>query len=719
MARRDYNEDLERIISAVRSYTPPEGIDLIKRAFDFARRKHENSRRASGEPYFVHPLETAKILIEMNLDAPTIAAALLHDVMEDEGVKYEELESLFGKEVADLVAGVTKISSLEFFGSSEERQIENYRKLTIAMARDVRVLLIKFADRLHNMRTLEHLPPERQRKIALETLEIYAPLAHRLGMFRMKVELEDLAFKFLHPEEYRQIAQLVRQKREERERYTKEMAERIREVLEEAGIKAEVFGRPKNFYSIYVKMKTQGVPFENIYDLIAFRVLVEKVQDCYAALGVIHSKWTPIPGRIKDYIALPKSNGYRSLHTTVIDSGRPVEIQIRTYEMHRIAEYGVAAHWKYKSGISGRTPYDDYIAWLRSLVEQLRDVKKPHQFITSIKSELEPEEIYVFTPKGDLKVLPKGSTPIDFAYAVHTEIGHRCVGAKVNNRFVSLKYKLKTGDIVEIITDPNARPSRDWLRIVKSSRARSKIRRWLREHEREEYRKLGENMLEAELKLRRLSPKHYLTPENLERLASELKCKSVDDMLVDIGYGKISAQRAAALLLSWQEGEERREIERPAPPTPGIRIDGIDRALFRIAKCCNPIPGDEIVGYITRGRGLTIHAAWCPRIKGEAERVISVEWAPRNGETYPVELLIESDDRKGLLRDLSHAISKLGVNITLANSRAIDSVTAVHRFIVEVTGVDQLKKVMTALSGVKGVRWVRRKTAGEEGIKPL
>jgi len=712
MPFRNYAEDLNRIISAISSYSTPDNIDLVKEAFHFAEEKHRNRKRASGDPYFTHCIETAKILIELNMDAPTIAASLLHDVMEDEGVSYQELAERFGTEIADMVGGVTKISSIEFFGSSEERQVENYRKLTIAMARDIRVLLIKLADRLHNMRTLGYLAPEKQRKIALETLEIYAPLAHRLGMFRMKVDLEDLAFKHLHPEEYRQIAQLVSEKREERERYTKEVAGKIKNVLEEAGIEAEVWGRPKHFYSIYKKMRRQNIPFENLYDLIAFRVLVKDVPDCYSALGVIHSKWTPIPGRIKDYIALPKSNRYQSLHTTVIESGRPVEIQIRTYDMHKIAEYGIAAHWKYKEGVSGQSPYDNYIAWLRSLVEQMRDVNKPAQFITSIKTELAPEEIYVFTPKGDLKVLPEGATPIDFAYSVHTEIGHHCVGAKVNSRFVSLRHKLQTGDIVEIITDPNATPSRDWLRIVRSSRARSKIRRWLREHEREQYRELGRSLIEAELKLRRLSPKNYLTPENLERIAAELKCRSVDDMLVDIGYGKISAQHFANLLIPEERRrEEPEEIvgKRKPAPTSGVVIDGIDQAYIRVAKCCNPIPGDEIVGYITRGRGLSIHVVGCPRIGGEMERLIPVRWAPKEGVTYPAVVIVESDDRKGLLRDLSNAISKLEVNISQAHSEIIDPITSVHRFVVDVTGVDQLQRVMESLSRVKGVRQVKRK----------
>jgi GTP pyrophosphokinase len=710
MPSRDYSEDLNEIISAIKPYAGPEGMDLVIGAFHFAREKHKGRRRASGEPYFIHCIETAKILIELSMDAPTIAASLLHDVMEDEGVTYQELEGRFGKEIADLVGGVTKISSIEFFGSSEERQVENYRKLTIAMARDIRVLLIKLADRLHNMRTLEYLPSEKRRKIALETLEIYAPLAHRLGIFRIKVDLEDLAFKHLHPEEYRQIAQLVSEKREERERRAREVAGKIKKVLDDAGIEAKVSGRTKHFYSIYRKMRRQNIPFENLYDLTAFRVLVKDVPDCYAALGVIHSKWTPIPGRIKDYIALPKSNRYQSLHTTVIESGRPVEIQIRTYDMHKIAEYGIAAHWKYKEGVPGQSPYDNYIAWLRSLVEQMRDVNKPAQFITSIKTELAPEEIYVFTPKGDLKVLPEGATPIDFAYSVHTEIGHHCVGAKVNNRFVSLRHKLQTGDIVEIITDPNAKPSKDWLRLVRSSRARSKIRRWLREHEREQYRELGESMIEAELKLRRLTPKNYLTPENLERMASELKCKSVEDMLVDIGYGKISAQHFVNLLAPEMREKAEEKVSRRRPtPTTGVIIDGIDQAYIRVAKCCNPIPGDEIVGYITRGRGLSIHVAGCPRIGGEMERVIPVSWAPKDGVTYPAEILVESDDRTGLLRDLSNAISKLEVNISQAHSEIVDPITSVHRFVVDVTGMDQLRKVMESLSLVKGVRQVKRK----------
>lgn len=707
---------LEELLSGIRRYmlTPdPSEIELLKKAYDYSYEYHKGQVRESGCPYFVHPYEVTRILIELRMDISTLCAGLLHDVVEDvRQVTVEDIQREFGKEVALLVEGVTKLETIEFL-RLDEREAENYRKMVLAMARDVRVIIVKLADRLHNMQTIGYKKEPSRRRIAQETLDIYAPLAHRLGIARLRTELEDLAFKTLEPELYKDIAQRVQEKRAEREAYTERFAAQIRQALAEANIKAEVFGRPKHLYSIYQKMTQRGVPFESIYDLIGFRVLVEKRDDCYLALGVIHSRWMPMPERFKDYIATPKLNGYRSLHTTVLDGGRPVEVQIRTYEMHRIAEFGVAAHWRYKESQGGSaTQALERFAWLRQLVEQIQEVKNPQEFLQSMRGELYDEEIFVFTPKGDMKVLRKGSTPIDFAFAIHSEIGFHATGARVNGHIVPLKSELSNGDIVEILTDPDAHPSRDWLRFVKSPRARTKIKRWLREQEFEQSIQLGRRLLEAELRTHHLAPKKYLKPSLLEELAKKFEHKDVDSFLADIGNGQISPQRVYHTLVP---PEERKEPPVAPQPTPiqvvDARLQGI-QAVTRVAKCCMPIPGDEVVGFITRGRGITIHARDCSRIAGEFERIVPIEWISSGGNTYRTEIVVESNDRKALLRDVADAIAAQGVNIYKAEVTTPDSFTAVHHFTVDVTGTEQLKAVTNAVARVRGVRHISRRRRG-------
>jgi GTP pyrophosphokinase len=704
------------LIAGIRRYMPtldaPE-LDLFTKAFNYAREHHEGQIRNSGCPYFVHPYEVTRILIELRMDIPTLCAGLLHDVVEDvQQVNTDDIQKEFGKEIAFLVEGVTKLGAIEFL-RLDERDAENYRKMVLAMARDVRVIIVKLADRLHNMQTIGYKKEASRRRIAQETLDIYAPLAHRLGIARLRTELEDLAFKALEPEFYKDIAQRVQEKRAEREAYTERLTAQIRESLAEASIKAEVFGRPKHLYSIYQKITQRGVPFESIYDLIGFRVLVESRGDCYLALGVIHDRWMPMPERFKDYIATPKSNGYRSLHTTVLDSGRPVEVQIRTYEMHRIAEFGVASHWRYKEPQSSApTQSLERFAWLRQLVEQIQEVKNPQEFLQSMRGELYDEEIFVFTPKGDMKVLKKGATPIDFAFSIHSEIGLHATGARVNGHIVPLKSELSNGDIVEIMTEPDARPSRDWLRFVKSPRARTKIKHWLREQEFEQSVQLGRRLIEAELRTHHLTPKNYLKPAVLEDLAKKLGHEDAESFLADVGNGQISPQRVYHTLVPPEEREE--PFTTPEPTRLQVvdaRLDGI-QAVTRVAKCCMPIPGDDVVGFVTRGRGVTIHARDCPRIAGEFERIVPIDWIPSGTHTYRTEIVVESNDRKALLRDVADAIAAEGANIYKADVTTPDSFTALHHFTMDVTGTAQLKAVTNAVARVRGVRHISRRKRG-------
>ncbi len=710
---------LEALIEEIPKYQPGADLDLVKRAYCFSEVCHRGQQRASGEPYLSHPLEVADILTTLKMDVTTVTAGLLHDVLEDTQTTKEDLAREFGPEIAELVDGVTKISKLAFT-SREERQAENFRKMLVAMARDIRVLMIKLADRLHNMRTLHYLPPEKTAKVAQETLDIYTPLAHRLGMATVKAELEDLALKALHPEDYEDLQRRVAKRRLEREAEINQAIAILEKKLGEVGIEAQIQGRPKHFYSIWKKMHDQGREFDEIYDLTAVRVITQSVRDCYGALGVIHSVWKPVPGRFKDFIAMPKVNMYQSLHTTVIGpKGDPVEIQIRTWEMHRIAEEGIAAHWRYKERKSEQDKFDAAFVWLRQLMEWQQEMKDPREFMESLRVDLFPDEVYVFTPKGDVKALPEGATPIDFAYAVHTEVGHHCVGAKVNGKLVPLRYTLRQGDIVEIITSPSQRPSRDWLKLVKSSRARSKVNQWLKAEERSRSLALGRELFEREAKKYRLSPAALLASDDMRKLLSELGFSSMEELLASIGYGKTSVHQvlgklAPAEVLEAERAQESRPARqtKPARLAGGVKIGGVEDLLVRFAKCCAPVPGDDIVGFITRGRGLTVHTRDCLSVVREVldrERMVSVEWDVAEPATRPVKIAVYiGRDRPGLLAEISAAISSQQGNITKAEVTVTEDRKGINHFVVEVTDLTQLQGIIQAIRDVKDVINVER-----------
>jgi GTP pyrophosphokinase len=708
---------LETLLEEVPKYQPGADLELLNRAYRFSEQSHRGQQRASGEPYLSHPLEVARLLVDFKMDVVTVTAGLLHDVIEDTKATKADLEREFGREIADLVDGVTKLSKLAF-SSREERQAENFRKMLVAMARDLRVLMIKLADRLHNMRTLQYLPVDKARKIAQETLDIYAPLAHRLGMARVKAELEDLALRALHPEAYVDLQRRVAKRRLEREAEIGQAIAIIERKLSEVGIEAQIRGRPKHFYSIWKKMHDQGREFDEIYDLTAVRVITNSVRDCYGALGVIHSLWKPVPGRFKDFIAMPKVNMYQSLHTTVIGpKGDPVEIQIRTVEMHRIAEEGIAAHWLYKERKTGKDKLDDSLLWLRQLLETQQELKDPQEFLDTVRVDLFPDEVYVFTPKGDVKSLPEGSTPIDFAYTVHSKVGEHCVGAKVNGKLVPLRTTLQQGDIVEIVTSPNQHPSRDWLQIVKSSRARSKINQWLKIEERARSIALGRELLEREAKKYRLNGTALLGGEDARKVAADLGFPTVDDMLAALGYGKSSVSQLlhrlapAAAMVEAPEKPRAASATRPKAEQ-GVRIRGVDDLLVRFARCCNPLPGDAIVGFITRGRGLTIHARDCLTVAKsvlDRERLVNVEWDVAAPATRPVRIAVYiGRDRPGLLSEITGAISAKNGNITKAEVTVTDDRRGMNHFVVEVADLEQLQGIMTAIRDVPDVINVER-----------
>jgi GTP pyrophosphokinase len=707
--------ELSTLIEEIPKYQPGADLALLERAYRFSEVSHQGQQRASGEPYVSHPLEVASLLVGFRMDVTTVTAGLLHDVLEDTAATKQDLEREFGKEIAELVDGVTKIGKLAF-SSREERQAENFRKMLVAMARDLRVLMIKLADRLHNMRTLDYLPTERARKVAQETLDIYAPLAHRLGMAKVKAELEDLALRSLSPDDYLELQRRVAKRRLEREADINHAIAILEQKLSEVGIESQIRGRPKHFFSIWKKMHDQGREFDEIYDLTAVRVITNSVRDCYGALGVVHSLWKPVPGRFKDFIAMPKVNMYQSLHTTVIGpKGDPVEIQIRTWEMHRIAEEGIAAHWLYKEKKTGKDRIDDSLVWLRQLLENQQDTNDPAEFLDSVRVDLFPDEVYVFTPKGDVKALPEGSTPIDFAYAVHTKVGEHTVGSKVNGKLVPLRTALRQGDIVEIVTSPNQHPSRDWLKIVKSSRARSKINQWLKVEERVRSIELGREMFEREAKKYRLNPTPLMSGDDFKKVAADLGYATSDDLLAAVGYGKASAHQllnrlAPAALL------EPQERPRPADTRPrteqGVRIRGVEDLLVRFAKCCNPLPGDAIVGFITRGRGLTVHARDCLTVVKsvlDRERLISVEWDVEEPATRPVRIAVYiGRDRPGLLSEITGAISSRDGNITKAEVTVTDDRRGINHFVVEVADLGQLQAIMGAIRDVPDVINVER-----------
>ena len=706
---------LETLIEEIPKYQPGANLDLVNRAYRFSELSHRGQQRASGEPYLSHPLEVAGLLVNFKMDVTTVTAGLLHDVLEDTEATKDDLEREFGREIAELVDGVTKIGKLAF-SSREERQAENFRKMVVAMAHDLRVLMIKLADRLHNMRTLDYLPLDKGRKIAQETLDIYAPLAHRLGMAKVKAELEDLALRVMQPEDYQDLMRRVAKRRLEREAEINQLIAILQEKLGEVDIESKIAGRPKHFYSIWKKMHEGGREFDEIYDLTAVRVLTKTVRDCYGALGVIHSLWKPVPGRFKDFIAMPKVNMYQSLHTTVIGpKGDPVEIQIRTWDMHRVAEEGIAAHWLYKEKKSGHDRFDEAFMWLRQLMESQSDVTDSKEFLDSVRVDLFPDEVYVFTPKGDVKALPEGSTPLDFAYAVHTDVGHHCVGAKVNGKLVPLRYTLRQGDIVEIVTSPTQHPSRDWLKIVKSSRSKAKINQWLKVEERARSLELGRELFDREAKKYRLVPATLLASEEMKKLLVELGFSAADDLLASVGYGKSSVHQVLGKLapaVVHDEPVPDRAAKTPRKAEGAVRIRGVDDVLVRFGKCCSPVPGDGIVGFITRGRGLTVHARDCLTVVKnvlDKERLVAVEWDGGEPAKRPVKIAVYiGRDRPGILAEITAAISSRQGNITKAEITVTDDRKGINHFVIEVEDLQQLQGIMQSIREVKDIVNVER-----------
>jgi GTP pyrophosphokinase len=717
---RRMNARLEELLQKLRINRPLEDPWLVRRAYDIAAERHRDQFRSSGEPYVTHLLEVAHILADIKLDATTLAAALLHDSIEDTEYPVSRIEERFGPEVAQLVEGVTKIGRLNMV-APEARQAENVRKMLLAMVNDVRVVLVKLADRLHNMRTLEFLPLAKQQRIARETMDIYAPIAHRLGMAIIKGELEDLSFRYLEPESYLALQKEVTEKAPIHKRFLEDVQNTIRTRLVENSIPAELEARVKGLYSLHRKLIRQERSLDQVYDLLAVRVITDTERNCYAALGVMHHIWRPLPGRFKDYIAMPRPNLYQSLHTTVIHGGQPFEIQIRTQDMHRIAEEGVAAHWKYKDGKPVSNNDDQRIAWMRQLIEWSQELQEPGEFLSTLKVDLAPVEVYAFTPKGRVLELPRGATPVDFAYSVHTEVGHQCVGAKINGQMVSLRHEIVSGDVVEILTQKGHKPSRDWLSFVKSSHAKSKIRHFINTQEREEATEMGRRLLENES---RNFPKGLkkIAPEDLQKLSEEYGLSRPDDLFAAVGFGKFSARQVLARYF----GEPSKEAEKPevdAKPTlvktvkrmlgfgeAPLIVKGQDDLLVFRAKCCNPIPGDDIVGYVTRGRGVAVHTRTCPNVQNllyQTERRIAVEWGGENTATFPVELLIRAKDRPGLLAEITAVISGAGSNIRTLESRP-DRQNARVDASLEISDKRQLESILANIRRVNGVYGVER-----------
>jgi GTP diphosphokinase / guanosine-3',5'-bis(diphosphate) 3'-diphosphatase len=694
-------------------------VDLLARAYRFSERAHAGQKRSSGEAYVSHCVEVAKILAELHLDSVTVASGLIHDVIEDTGVNVEEIEREFGTEIAGIVDGVTKIGNITF-RSTQERQVENYRKLLLSIAKDARVILIKLADRLHNMRTLDYLSEEKRRRIAQETMDLYAPLAHRFGMAKLRWELEDLSFKHLETDGYKSLAKLVAAKRAEREGLIAQMRDPIERVLRDAGlVHADVTGRPKHLWSIFKKMKQREKPYEEIYDLMAIRVLVSSVPECYHALGLIHEGWTPLQERIKDYIAQPKSNGYQSLHTTIFGPGKQLfEIQIRTRDMHRTAEFGIAAHWLYKETARTRDELDEKLGWFREILAMQLDAKTPDEFLEFLKLDLYQDEIFVFTPTGDVIQLPKGATPIDFAFAVHTEVGTRCQGAKVNGKIAPLSRQLRNSDQVEILTSSSARPSRDWLAHVRTGRARHKIRQWIRNEEQATSAKLGRDILDREVKRRKLERPD---DDQLLAVAKQLSLSDVRHLIASIGQGDVHVSQVFRLL--YPEADETPEqpakaasaferlVDRMRGTTRGVRIQGVDGLMIRYSQCCQPVPGDPVVGYVTRGRGVSIHRSDCPNLlllSAEPERRLEIDWQEMEGELFVVRLGIEATDRRGLYADLAAAVTETGTNIKSIELRSGDG-GVFGSVLVEVENLSHLQKIVKAIRRVKGVTDVARR----------
>lgn len=704
------------LMERIQGYHPAADVDLIRRAYDFSAGVHRGQKRRSGEPYLIHPMAVAGIIADLKLDVPSVVGGLLHDTVEDTLTTLDEIKNLFGPEIAGLVDGVTKLSQVNFT-SLEEKQAENFRKMIVAMAKDIRVILIKLADRTHNMRTLDHMPLEKQLATAQETLDIYAPLAHRLGIAWVKDELEDLALKHLHPEIYYQLKRNVAKKKTAREKYINEVIALIGKILEKEGIEAEVTGRPKHFYSIYQKMETQNLLYDQIYDLVAFRVLVDTARECYETLGVIHSQWKPVPGRFKDYVALPKPNMYQSLHTTVIGPyGERMEIQIRTQDMHRVAEEGIAAHWRYKKEVEDFQFNDmQRFAWLRQLLEWQQNLQDPQEFLHSIKEDLFSDAVYVFTPKGDLLNFPKGTTVIDFAYRIHSEVGHHCSGARINGQLVPLRYLLRSGDTVEIITMHQQTPSRDWLKLAKTPRAKSHIRNWLKKQQRERSFALGREILESDLGRYKLEYASLRREGKIEAIAKELGMKDEEGLLAGIGYGRLTPRQVLLKLVPAEQlddGKKQAEgtLERlfrivsRQKRDLGVRVKGVGDMLVRFARCCHPLPGEDITGFITRGRGVTVHVSSCATVlESDPHRKVEVSWQDGGQTPQPIKIDVSCVDRPGLLAAISAAITGANVNIARAQVRTFEDQKALNTFEVMITDSKQLKRVLANIAKVKGV----------------
>ncbi len=708
------------ILEKVKSYNPNADLEQINRAYVYSAKAHAGHVRQSGEPYLIHPLDVAMILAEMKMDVTTILVGLLHDTVEDTDVTREDLEKQFGEEVGFLVESLTKISRLDF-ESGEEHQAENLRLMIISMARDIRVIMVKLADRLHNMRTLGYLKPEKQMKIAKETMDIYAPLANRLGISWMQSELEDLAFEYIYPEAFISLQEKVKAGKKEYETYIKKVIKVLRKALMEHGIKGEVTGRTKHLYSLYNKMKFQELPFEQIFDQIAFRIIVSNVRECYEILGIIHSMFKPIPGRLKDYIGFPKANRYQSIHTTVIGPFKEqMEVQIRSWDMHYTAEDGIAAHWRYKGG---KEPLPEQeikrFTWFKQILEELKDVQDPRELMETVRTDLFAEEVYVFTPNGDVRAFPRGATPIDFAYSIHTDVGHWCVGAKINGRIVPLKYKLKNGDMVEIITSKGHKPSKDWLKMVVTNSAKAKIRNFTKREEKERSKKIGEELLDRELRKIGKTVKRALKTKAFQATASAFGFHKVEDLVATVGYGKYSAKQVLSRVYPEEMAEGKDPAEevkitkkiRPRSAKDGIVIDGVDDVMVRFAQCCNPLPGDEVVGIITRGRGISVHTTECPNTEADRydqDRLVKINWDTKKKVPRTVRIKVTSEDVKGLLAEMTAIISARNINISHADIRTTSDLTAVNTFDVEVEDLKQLQELLKGLATVKGVIAVER-----------
>ena len=723
------NHTIEEVLETVKKSNRRADLKLIKRAYEFAKDKHKDQLRRSGEPYIIHPIQVAYILSTLGLDHSTICAALLHDVIEDTDVTLEDIAKEFSPEIAEMVDGVTKLSKLNYT-SEQEQQVENYRKMFLAMGKDIRVILIKLADRLHNMRTLKYLTRDRQIANARETMDLYAPLANRLGMYSLKWELEDLSFKYLYPEDYRELVEGIDKKREERLKFIDQIMQEIKVELKKQKIVAEITGRAKHLYSIYRKMQRDNKTLDQIYDLFALRIIVNSVKDCYPALGVVHELYNPMPGRFKDYISVPKPNMYQSLHTTLIGpKGTPFEVQIRTWDMHRIAEYGIAAHWAYKeaSFLGGKkanvTVEEDKLSWLRETLEWQKDMQDPQEFLNTLKTELFEDEVYVFTPKGKILVLPNGATPIDFAYAIHAEIGNHMTGCKINSKMMPIVTKLKNGDIVEIVTsDKSKGPSRDWLKFIKSSTAKTRIQQWFKKNEREANIAKGKDALEREVKRIGMSYQELFKPEFVEVTVNRYKFNSLDDMYASVGFGTITAGKIVSRVLEEyrkvnkeenieEKIEELKKTKEDKPSSSGIIVKGIDNCLVRLSKCCNPVPGDEIVGYITKGRGVSVHRKDCKNVKDlfeEENRMIDVSWYTDEPSSYNVDIVMFSNDREGLLADIISTVTAEKAPLMAVNSKVSKERIVITELTIEVNNIAQLNSVLKALRKIDSVYDVKR-----------